>query len=113
MAAARANDATTELGTAGWLVRRYIAGRTDITEKAREQYAWAIRTSRPASAPSRSHGLRHTAAIHMVSTAGDVGELRAIADILGHSPEMLLNTYSHALPRSQNAVVARLGRWST
>jgi hypothetical protein len=49
----------------------------------------------------------------MVSTAGDVGELRAIADIVGHSPEMLLNTYSHALPRSQNAVVARLGRRST
>jgi len=60
-----------------------------------------------------SHGLRHTAATHMVSTAGDVGELRAIADILGHSPEMLLNTYSHALPRSQNAVVARIGRRST
>ena len=60
-----------------------------------------------------SHGLRHTTATHMVSTAGDVGELRAIADILGHSPEMLPNTYSHALPRSQNAVVARLGRWST
>jgi integrase len=60
-----------------------------------------------------SHGLRHTAATHMVSTAGDVGELRAIADILGHSPEMLLNTYAHALPRSQNAVVARLGQRST
>jgi len=60
-----------------------------------------------------SHGLRHTAATHMVSTAGDVGELRAIADILGHSPEMLLNTYSHALPRSQNAVVTRLGQRST
>jgi integrase len=57
-----------------------------------------------------SHGLRHTAATHMVSNAGDVGELRAIADILGHSPEMLLNTYSHALPRSQSAVVARLER---
>jgi len=41
-----------------------------------------------------SHGLRHTATTHLVSTAADVGELRAIADILGHSPEMLLNTYS-------------------
>ena len=60
-----------------------------------------------------SHGLRHTATTHMVSTTADVGELRAIADILGHSPEMLLNTYSHALPRSQSAVVARLGRRST
>ena len=34
-----------------------------------------------------SHGLRHTAATHMVSDAGDVGELRAIADILGHGNE--------------------------
>jgi integrase len=60
-----------------------------------------------------SHGLRHTAATHMVSTANDLGELRAIADILGHSPEMLLNTYAHALPKSQNAVIARLGQRST
>ena len=41
----------------------------------------------------------------MVSNAKDLGELRAIADILGHSPEMLLNVYSHALPKSQSAVV--------
>jgi integrase len=60
-----------------------------------------------------SHGLRHTAATHMVRTAGDVGELRAIADLLGHSPEMLLNVYSHALPRSQHAVVDRIGRRTT
>jgi hypothetical protein len=25
-----------------WLVRRYVAGRTDITLKSREQYEWAI-----------------------------------------------------------------------
>ena len=29
-------------GTVGWLVRRYVAGRTDITPKAQEQYEWAI-----------------------------------------------------------------------
>jgi integrase len=40
-----------------------------------------------------SHGLRHTAATHMVD-AKDVGELRAIADILGHSPEMLMTVYA-------------------
>ena len=57
-----------------------------------------------------SHGLRHTAATHMVSNAQNVGELRAIADILGHSPEMLLNIYSHALPKSQNAVSQRIGQ---
>jgi len=57
-----------------------------------------------------SHGLRHTAATHMVQQASDLGELRAIADILGHSPEMLMNTYAHALPNSQIAVVDRIGR---
>ena len=25
-----------------WLVRRYVASRTDITVKARQQYEWAI-----------------------------------------------------------------------
>jgi integrase len=57
-----------------------------------------------------SHGLRHTAATHMVQGANDLGELRAIADLLGHSPEMLMNTYAHALPNSQAAVVDRLRR---
>jgi len=57
-----------------------------------------------------SHGLRHTAATHMVQGARDVGELRAIADLLGHSPEMLLNTYAHVLPQSQTAVVDRISR---
>jgi integrase len=31
-----------------------------------------------------SHGLRHTAATHMVRYATDLGEIRAAADILGH-----------------------------
>jgi hypothetical protein len=44
----------------------------------------------------------------MVQQATDLGELRAIADILGHSPEMLMNTYAHALPNSQLAVVDRI-----
>ena len=37
-----ADGRSTERGTVCWLVRRYVAGRTDITIKAREQYAWAI-----------------------------------------------------------------------
>jgi integrase len=57
-----------------------------------------------------SHGLRHTAATHMVSSAADLGELRAVADILGHSPEMLLRVYAHALPASVRAVADRIGR---
>ena len=38
----RAADRSTERGTVSWLVRRYVAGRTDITLKSREQYEWAI-----------------------------------------------------------------------
>lgn len=60
-----------------------------------------------------SHGLRHTAATHMVSSAADLGELRAVADILGHSPEMLLRVYAHALPASVRAVADRIGQRAT
>lgn len=57
-----------------------------------------------------SHGLRHTAATHMVRRAADVGELRAVADVLGHSPEILLRVYAHAMPESVRAVSDRIGR---
>lgn len=56
-----------------------------------------------------SHGLRHTAATHMVRQATDLGELRAVADVLGHSPDMLMKTYAHALPDSLRAVSDRIG----
>ena len=45
----------------------------------------------------------------MVAAAQDLGELRAIADILGHSPEMLLRVYAHAMPQSLRAVADRIG----
>jgi integrase len=60
-----------------------------------------------------SHGLRHTAATHMVTNAADLGEVRAAADILGHSPEMLMKTYSHALPESIRTVTNKIGERST
>ena len=41
----------------------------------------------------------------MVASATDIGQLRAIADILGHSPDMLMRTYAHAMPASTSAVV--------
>ena len=47
-----------------------------------------------------SHGLRHTAATLMVRYSADVGELRAVADILGHSPDMRMKVYAHTLPRA-------------
>jgi integrase len=59
-----------------------------------------------------SHGLRHTAATHMVRGARDVGELRAVADVLGHSPDMLMRVYAHALPESTRAVVDRIGQFT-
>ncbi len=60
-----------------------------------------------------SHGLRHTAASHMVRDAADIGELRAIADVLGHSPAILMRTYAHALPDSMRAVADRVGLRAT
>lgn len=54
------------------------------------------------------HGLRHAASTRMVPGPTDLGELRAIADLLGLSNEMLTNT--HALPNSQPAGVERLRR---
>jgi integrase len=55
-----------------------------------------------------SHGLRHTAATLMVRHASDIGEIRAAADILGHSPDMLMRTYAHALPESISAVTYKI-----
>ena len=55
------------------------------------------------------HGLRHTAATLMVRDATDIGELRAVADILGHSPDMLMKVYAHTLPESLLSVAAKIG----
>ena len=33
----------------------------------------------------------------MVRHASDIGEIRAAADLLGHSPDMFMRTYAHAL----------------
>ena len=59
-----------------------------------------------------SHGLRHTAATHMVRHADDIGEIRAAADLLGHSPDMLMKVYAHALPESVRTVTDKIGRRS-
>ena len=60
-----------------------------------------------------SHGLRHTAATHMVRHAEDIGEIRAAADILGHSPDMLMKVYAHALPDSLRTVTDKIGQRSS
>jgi integrase len=56
-----------------------------------------------------SHGLRHTAATQMVRNARDVGELRAIADMLGHSADMLTRVYAHAMPETTKSIAERIG----
>jgi integrase len=56
-----------------------------------------------------SRGLRHTAATHSPRRA-DLGELRAVADMLGHFPDMLMKIYAHALPKSTRAVADRIGQ---
>ena len=45
----------------------------------------------------------------MVANASDLGDLRAVADILGHSPEILLRIYAHAVPSSLRAVADGIG----
>ena len=60
-----------------------------------------------------SHGLRHTAATHMVRHASDIGEIRAAADLLGHSPDMLVRTYAHALPESVRSVTDKIAQRNT
>ena len=57
-----------------------------------------------------SHGLRHTAATNMVRFADDVGELRAAAEVLGHSPDMLLRIYAHTVPESLRKLTDKVGR---
>lgn len=57
-----------------------------------------------------THGLRHTAATHMVRNCSDIGKLRAAAQVLGHSPDRLIRTYAHALPDSLKAVADKIGR---
>lgn len=56
-----------------------------------------------------SHGLRHTAATTMVANARDLRDLRAVADILGHSPEILVRIYAHAVPNSLRGVAEGIG----
>jgi integrase len=46
------------------------------------------------------------------ANATDIGRLRAIADILGHSPDMLMKTYAHAMPASTSAVVSGIAHRS-
>ncbi len=105
------------------LARRRARGRTKISSSPRESAGSCCparstghsseSSSTPSSHASPPTGCGTRAATHMVQGATDLGELRAIADLLGHSPEMLMNTYAHALPQSQSAVVERIGRRTT
>ncbi len=41
--------------------------------------------------------------------ARDMGEIRA-ADLLGHSPDMLVRTYAHPLPESVHTVTDKIAQ---
>lgn len=91
-----------------------IATRTGKVVLPRSYDRALARQVKAAKVPTlTSHGLRHTAATHMVASATNLGELRAVADILGHSPEMLMRIYAHVLPRSASAVVDRIAERSS
>jgi integrase len=57
-----------------------------------------------------SHGLRRTAATQMVASASDIGELRAVAGVLGQSPDVLMRIYAHTLPQNLRAVSDKIGQ---
>jgi integrase len=62
---------------------------------------------RAASLPAiRLHDMRHTAATVMLATG--VPPV-TVAGILGHSPDVLLRTYAHALPSAKRDAVNLLG----
>jgi hypothetical protein len=48
----------------------------------------------------------------MVRHAEDIGEMRGAADLLGHSPDMLMKTYAHALPQSIQTVTNKIAQRS-
>lgn len=48
----------------------------------------------------------------MVRHASDIGEIRAAADLLGHSPDMLMRTYAHALTESVRTVTHKIAQRS-
>jgi hypothetical protein len=46
----------------------------------------------------------------MVRHASDIGEIRAAADLLGHSHDMLMRTYAHALPESVRTITDKIAQ---
>jgi integrase len=54
------------------------------------------------------HGLRHSAAIAMLSSGVDV---KTAASRLGHSPRVLLATYAHHVRSADEAAAVKLGEW--
>ena len=45
----------------------------------------------------------------MVANAQDLGELQAVSEILGHSMDILLRVYAHALPATVRTIFDRIG----
>jgi integrase len=113
LARRRAEQATERLlAGAGWRDNDLIVATRQGTVVLPRSYDRALARIIEKAAVRRltSHGLRHTAATHMVSGATDIGQLRAIADILGHSPDMLMKTYAHAMPASTSAVISAISQ---
>jgi integrase len=71
---------------------------------------WSRSSRRLASPASRRTAFATQRPPTWSGGARDVGELRAVADVLGHSPDMLMKVYAHALPESTRAVADRIGR---
>ena len=82
--------------TVGWLVRRYVESRTDVTEKAREQYRWAV-----------THIEAGLGAIRLDRL--DREDVARWMDSIATAPEILLTVYAHTLPQATVSVTERIG----
>lgn len=98
-----------------WVATGTILGtRTGVAILARSFDRALVLLIDKAGVPRLSnHGLRHTAATHRVRHAEHVGELGAVADLLGHSPDLPLRVYPHALPGDEPSVSGRKSHATT
>ena len=104
----RAEQATERLlAGPAWVDRDLVVRDTARTPSAPRSYDRALHAPRPQGRASQAHFARPPP--HRRDPHGRRRDpnrpATAIADILGHSPDMLMKTYAHALPASTSAVV--------
>ena len=86
--------------------RTTVTAKSDGTPMAHQTLAGAFTKLAAAHGfPISFHGLRHTAAILMLTSGVDV---KTAAARLGHNPALLLSTYAHFVPSADREAADRL-----